>query len=448
MASAAAQSAAKLRDEYYGVTHNGTRNGAVELSEIRAPAGVPRWVFDREMLWNRVEAAEGRKDAQLARAIEISLPAELTASQDIALLREFVDAEFVSKGMIADIAIRRSRPDRPNAHVLLTLREPDGAGFGPKVRLWNRKSNLLEWRSAWARRSNVHLARAGHRVRIDHRTLEAQQIELAPARKTGVALGRSGERMLPEFIQNRLAEQQQIARENGDAILLDPSLAIRALAHQRSVFGREDLIRFLTPRTADAAQLDAAMSSVTNCSELVAVGGLEGGQSLFTSRDMIEAEKSLLRRAQAMAARRGHATSALAMAPDRAQPWSRPLREAFEHATGEGDFKAVALPGDMKSEFLNAARGAWEGQGFRVRATVPLEDEEPLGKSDVVVIEGAETIELKALEKLLAAVDRARAKLVLVADSSELAAMGSISPMHGLWESFGCRGKLGAHDAL
>jgi hypothetical protein len=33
--------------------------------------GAVDWVFDREQLWNAVEAAERRKDAQLAREIEI-----------------------------------------------------------------------------------------------------------------------------------------------------------------------------------------------------------------------------------------------------------------------------------------------------------------------------------------------------------------------------------------
>jgi ATP-dependent exoDNAse (exonuclease V) alpha subunit len=439
VASAAAQSAVKLRDEYYGVTHNGSRKAGVELSEIRAPAGAPRWVFDRELLWNRVEAAERRKDAQLARAVEISLPAELTPSQDIALLRDFIDAEFVSKGMIADIAIRRRSSDRPDAHVLLTLREPAGTGFGLKVRLWNRKTNLLEWRAAWARCTNEHLARAGHRVRIDHRTLEVQQIELAPARKTVVALRWDGERILPQYMHDRLAEQRDIARENGDAILQDPTLAIRALTRQRSVFTREDLVGFLTPRTADAAQLEAAVSSVLSCTDLVAADPFGEFPALFTSRDLIEAEKSLMRRAHAMVARRGHATSF--PVPVSGQ-WSQPLRDAFVYATREGDFKVIALLGDTHSDFLNAARAAWNAQRLRVRVTLPRQDEEPLGKNDVLVIEGAEMIELKVLEKFLAAADRAHAKLILLGDSAQLAAMGSISPMHTLYEAFGHRAKM------
>ena len=77
VAVAASHAAAKLRDQYYGVLHNHERREGMEFTEIAAPAGSPPWVFDREQLWNRVEAVERRKDSQLARAIEVSLPVEL-----------------------------------------------------------------------------------------------------------------------------------------------------------------------------------------------------------------------------------------------------------------------------------------------------------------------------------------------------------------------------------
>ena len=447
VACAASHSVVKLRDEYYGGTHNGPRQTGVELSEIRAPAGAPLWVYDRELLWNRVEAVERRKDAQLARAVEISLPVELTPTQGFALLREFVDGKFVSTGMIADIAIRRASPDRPNAHVLLTLRELNAAGFGPKVRLWNRKSNLLEWRAGWAQCANAHLARAGHRVRIDHRTLEAQQIELAPARKTGIDPRWDGRRKLPQYLQDRLAEQREIARENGDAILLDPSLAIRALTRQRSVFTRDELLRFLTSRTGDAAQLEAALSSVMRCAELAAAGPVDAHPVLFTSRDMIAAEKSLMRRAQALAGRRGHATASSAGAAHSCS-WPQPQRDAFMYATGEGDFKAITLINETKREFLDAARAVWNAHGYRVRDAIPPQDADPLTTSDVVVLEDAEMIDLKSLERILAAVDRARAKLLLIGDPAQLEAMGSVSPMQDLYEAFGTRAKVSNHEKL
>jgi ATP-dependent exoDNAse (exonuclease V) alpha subunit len=399
VAAAAAQAAARLRDEYYGVVHNHLRREGVEFTEIVAPAEAPPWVFDREQLWNRVEAAERRKDSQLARAIEISLPVELDAAQCIVLLREYVRAEFVSKRMIADMSIRRTRLDNPNAHVLLTLREAGAAGFGPKMRQWNRKSNLMDWRSSWATWANLHLARAGHRVRIDHRSLDEQQIELTPARRTGVGRPMGAVETLPEHLQERFAQQRRIAQENGAAIIADPAIAIRALARQRRSFTSAELVQFLMSRTDGTAQQHTAQSSIMASSELVALDVGDGVPTQYTSRDLLEAERSLLRRADTMGKR--------------------------------GDFKAVALPRGERDEFLQAARGYWNAQGKRVREAAPRPDD-ALVKDDVVVLEGAEMIDVKSLEKLLAAAERAHAKMLLVADAERLQEMGANSPMQEL----------------
>ncbi len=299
-AVAAYRSGSALRDERYGLTHNYTGHRRVAHAEIMSPGGAPDWVQDRETLWNRVEAGECRKDAQLARAIEISLPVELSVTECVALMRDYIAQEFVSKGMIADFCIRRKTPENPHAHILLTLREATPTGFGPKARHWNRKSNLLEWRSAWAERANQHLARAGHAVRIDHRTLEAQQIELTPGRNMGVGRGRQGEQALPGHMQERVAEQHRIAIENGELIIGDPSVALRALCRQRQTFTREELVRFLEPRTGDPAQLEAALAAVMASAELAALPCGAGKPPRFTSRDMLEAEKSLMKRAAAM----------------------------------------------------------------------------------------------------------------------------------------------------
>ena len=97
---------------------------------------------DRAALWNGVEAAEKRKDAQLARDITLALPHELTPAQRLALVRGFIASAFVALGMVADIAIhapcRRDADARNHhAHILLTMRAIEGDGFGAKVRAWN-----------------------------------------------------------------------------------------------------------------------------------------------------------------------------------------------------------------------------------------------------------------------------------------------------------------------
>ena len=250
VAAAAYRSGTTLRDRRYGVTHRYNGKRGILQAEVMTPPEAPAWASDREALWNSVEAREPRKDSQLARLIEISLPVELSADERVALVRDYIAQEFVAKGMIADFSVR-GEANNPHAHILLTLRRLTPAGFGPKERGWNGKSALLNWRAAWAARANEHLARAGHAVRIDHRTLEAQQIELTPGRRIGIGRARQAG-ALPAHLSERIAEQQDITQRNGVAILEDPTVALRALTHQRPIFSRRELVEFLHSRTSGA----------------------------------------------------------------------------------------------------------------------------------------------------------------------------------------------------
>ena len=76
VAAAAYRSGERLRDEqadeqkFYQA-----RAERIEFTAIMAPKDAPDWAQDRNQLWNHAERAEKRKDAQLAREIEISLAA-------------------------------------------------------------------------------------------------------------------------------------------------------------------------------------------------------------------------------------------------------------------------------------------------------------------------------------------------------------------------------------
>ena len=113
VAGAAYRSGSKLYEASTGITHDYTFKQGVEHSEILAPEDAPAWVFDRSTLWNTVEESEKRKDAQVAREIEVGLPIELKDKEQVALLRDFVNREFVAKGMVADIGIHRDNPNNP-----------------------------------------------------------------------------------------------------------------------------------------------------------------------------------------------------------------------------------------------------------------------------------------------------------------------------------------------
>src|SRR3954453_3778746 len=79
VAAAAYRSASALLDERVARTHDFSDKADVIPSEILLPASAPERWADRATLWNVVEAAEKRKDAQLAREVEFALPRELRA---------------------------------------------------------------------------------------------------------------------------------------------------------------------------------------------------------------------------------------------------------------------------------------------------------------------------------------------------------------------------------
>lgn len=179
VASASYRSGQRLTDERTGETKYYVREVQPDTM-ILAPSNSPEWVLDRERLWNEVEQSEKRKDARLAREINIALPRELSNDQQKELIKNYVQEQFVNKGMIADIAIHRDDKENPHAHVMLTTREITADGFGPKNRDWNKKEMLEQWREEWANHANKALEKEGIQERISHLSHEARGLEQLP----------------------------------------------------------------------------------------------------------------------------------------------------------------------------------------------------------------------------------------------------------------------------
>ena len=188
-ASAAYRASERVQCERTGLTHDYSRKGGTLHAEIMTPDNTPDWMRDRAQLWNAVEKVERRKDAQLAREVQLSLPHELNPEQRLELVRGFVADQFVSQGMIADVAIHapNERGDERNhhAHIMLTMREVTADGFGNKTRDWNKSQHLENWREQWAHHQNRELKRHGHAERVDHRSYADRGIEKAPQQHMG-----------------------------------------------------------------------------------------------------------------------------------------------------------------------------------------------------------------------------------------------------------------------
>jgi len=187
VAAAAYRAGAQYKDKRTGLSHNYSNRKDVVHCELLTPDVVPLFAADRETLWNTVEQGEKRKDAQVAREVELALPRELSRSQQITLTRSFAKKSFVEFGMIADVAIHDKNEGNPHAHIMLTMRELSADGFGEKARQWNDRKMVQDWRASWEKEVNQALELAGSKARIDHRTLEAQGINRAPQQHVGMA---------------------------------------------------------------------------------------------------------------------------------------------------------------------------------------------------------------------------------------------------------------------
>jgi hypothetical protein len=178
--SAAYRSGEELRDGEGEVVHDYSKKGGVVHSEIILPQGAPPEYRDRETLWNAVERAEKRRDAQLAREFVVALPREFDLPEQVGVMREYVRDNFVIKGMIGDFAIHDKGDGNPHAHIMLTTRRVSPDGFGFKNRDWNRDSEFLGWRKNWAEVVNRKLEEKGFEERIDHRSYRAQGVDREP----------------------------------------------------------------------------------------------------------------------------------------------------------------------------------------------------------------------------------------------------------------------------
>lgn len=182
IAAAAYRSGSRIENQSNGEVHDYCARRGVVHREILVPAGAASFLADRSKLWNYVEQIEVRKDAQLAREINLALPHELDAGQQKEMLLSFVREAFVSRGMVADVAIHApvlEKGDHPNnhhAHIMLTLRQATADGLCKvKTREWNSDAVLVLWRNMWADHQNRALERAGVAARIDHRSLFTQK---------------------------------------------------------------------------------------------------------------------------------------------------------------------------------------------------------------------------------------------------------------------------------
>jgi len=230
---------------------------------------------------------------------------------------------------------------------------------------------------------------------------------------------------------------------------------------QKSVFNARD-IRREVGSNADVARVLAA-------DDIVLLETGDGAEQLYTAREMIELERAMIERAQAMSETSSYGVrvwdveGAIARAnadlADQGAQLSSEQIGAIESVTGDEQIAVVSgLAGAGKSTMLAAAREAWEAQGFRVRgsalsgkAAEGLQEASgiqsrtlasyqrgwemgygELEAGDVFVIDEAGMVGSRQLAGFICEAEKRGAKIVLVGDEEQLQAINGGSAFRAI----------------
>lgn len=237
---------------------------------------------------------------------------------------------------------------------------------------------------------------------------------------------------------------------------------------QQSHFAEREFIRALGDELEDkgvgVSALLAGARAYFQTQDIIQVGESKG-ELRFTTKEMLELERKLLESASDLSLRSHRVQSTFVERALKSRPTiTREQREALLHVTqGRAVSLVRGVAGSGKTYMLEAAREAWEAEGFEVlgaalaaAAAKRLEEgsgikstsihkllfdlqkgRRQLTAKSVLVVDEAAMIGTRQLEDLLARVKAAKAKLVLVGDDRQLQAIDAGAPFASMAKRLG-----------
>lgn len=186
-------------------------------SEITLPPNAPKEYTDRAMLWNSVELSEKGQKSQLARMLKASLPNEWSYELAEEVVRDYVQRNFVDKGMCADWAIHDSENDKGQRNrkqwKCQTVESTD----------WNSRENAKMWRKDLADTINATNKQLGIAVHWEHRSFKEQGIDREPTIHIGAvanALERKGVQTERGNINREIIKNNMLLEQAKEMLML------------------------------------------------------------------------------------------------------------------------------------------------------------------------------------------------------------------------------------
>jgi Ti-type conjugative transfer relaxase TraA len=473
-------------DHYAYLNRDGRYEERGDLS-MSESGNLPVWAaHDAAIFWDAADQYE-RRNGRVYKEVVVAIPRQLDDEQRVALVREFV-GNLLGERHAYSWAIHNPRAgdgrEQPHAHIMFSARMIDGIARDPTqfFRRYNpahpekggaRKDPYLsskrfvyDVREEWAMTANHFMSRYSIEARIEHRSYRTLGIELEPSAKVGIAW-HAGERGVMADV---LVENRARAQRNGERLMTDPGIAIQALTLNQSTFSRREIEQFVFRNTDSEEQFRLVLARLMNSKELRALRDTGREGDWFTTRELHAIETRLVERARAMSqtGQGAPVDAVLAGAIREVRGFNAGQAAAYEAIIAGGDLVVVnGAAGTGKSYVLAAAREVLQASGQRVigaalqgktaddmqrdagidsrtlhsllagigQGTVTLD------RQTVIVIDEAGMVGSRQMETLLGYAQARGARVRLVGDAWQLAAVDAGDAFRAVSKEAGTAGR-------
>lgn len=442
LAASSYRTASKLYDKRTGITYDYSKRGDIIFSEILLPDGSALEYQDREFLWNQVERAERRVDAQICKDIVLALPKELSTEHHIELTKRFAMTYFVEQGLPVDFAIHDHGEGNPHAHILTTTRRLEHNKFSRyKARDLNpvfAKRFIVEqdyWGERWRECQNSYF--------IEH------QLDLSVDLNHIISERHAG-RFRNETEHYKAEENQLIKSARVEIALTNPEIFLQKIMQTHSVFTRRDIERLVFKTFEHTQHSNEYLNSVAQTlahHSVVHLGKNERGIDSFTTQEHYMREGNLLNHVEQLYTRHTHVSNASLDALIQSYQLNDEQEAAMNYIAKGCDINVlIGRPGVGKSYLLKPLKEHYESTNYQVlgaslsgKVAKALQAETgipsstiasliyrlrnnqiTLTKEHILVVDEAGMVDVSNMEYLLESVNKTGAKIILVGDPDQL----------------------------